>query len=176
MVHLYYGDGKGKTTAAFGLVLRALGAGWSVCVVQFLKDGSSSEVGLLRGLGATVLADESPVKFTFQMDAAEKTMACGKHDANLTRALELVDAASGDAPGCLLVLDEALDALGAGLLDESLVRKALTRAALSETRELVVTGHTAPDFVRAAADYVTRMQAERHPYGHGVAARRGVEY
>lgn len=176
MVHLYYGDGKGKTTAAFGLALRALGAGWRVCVVQFLKDGSSGEVGPLRSLGAAVLADEPPVKFTFQMDAAEKATARAEHDANLTRALALLDGAPDDAPGRLLVLDEALDALGADLLDEALVRKALTWAAASETHELVVTGHAVPGFVLDAADYVTRMQAERHPYGRGVAARRGVEY
>lgn len=198
MIHLYYGDGKGKTTAAAGLALRALGAGWRVCFVQFLKDGSSGEAAFLAALpGATVLADTPPVKFTFRMDDAEKAASRREHDANLRRALATVGAApgpGGPAPEAalpdldiqedfaagrgpwLLVLDEALDALAAGLLDDGLLRAALAWAAASETCELVVTGHSVPGSVLDAADYVTRMQAERHPYAHGAAARRGVEY
>ena len=180
MIHLYYGDGKGKTTAAAGLALRALGAGWRVCAVQFLKDGSSAEAVLLGALpGATVMADTPPVKFTFCMDEADRAASRREHDANLRRALELVGAgeesASLDGPW-LLVLDEALDALGAGLLDEGLLRTALSWAASSETHELVITGHAAPSLALDAADYVTRMRCERHPYERGAAARRGVEY
>lgn len=220
MIHLYHGDGKGKTTAAFGLALRALGAGWRVAVVQFLKDGASGEVTPLRGLGATVLACAPPVRFSFAMDDAERAASRREHDANLAQALGLVGAEAGDgrlrlgtpgaveapgaggmteAPGCLLVLDEVLDAHAAGLLDEGLLRAALAWGAgevgsgeeggadegegglspcepTAPARELVLTGHSVPDFVRDAADYITCMRAGRHPYGKGVAARRGVEY
>ena len=216
MIHLYHGDGKGKTTAAFGLALRALGAGWRVAVVQFLKDGASGEVIPLRGLGATVLARTPPVRFSFAMDDAERAASRREHDANLVQALGLVGAEVGDgrprpgvpgaveapgaggmseAPGCLLVLDEVLDAHAAGLLDEGLLRAALAWGAgegggagegededglspepTASARELVLTGHSVPDFVRDAADYITCMRAERHPYDKGVAARRGVEY
>ena len=209
MIHLYHGDGKGKTTAAFGLALRALGAGWRVAVVQFLKDGASGEVTPLRGLGATVLACTPPVRFSFAMDDAERAASRREHDANLAQALGLVGAEAGDgrprpgapgaveapgaggmpgAPGCLLVLDEVLDAYAAGLLDGGLLRAALAwgagegerglspREPAAPARELVLTGHSVPDFVRDAADYITCMRAERHPYDEGVAARRGVEY
>lgn len=206
MIHLYHGDGKGKTTAAFGLALRALGAGWRVAVVQFLKDGASGEVTPLRGLGATVLACTPPVRFSFAMDDAERAASRREHDANLAQALGLVGAEAGDgrlrlgapgaveAPGCLLVLDEVLDAHAAGLLDEGLLRAALSWGAgegggagegegglspcepTAPVHELVLTGHSVPDFVRDAADYITCMRAGRHPYGKGVAARRGVEY
>ena len=215
MIHIYHGDGKGKTTAAFGLALRALGAGWRVAVVQFLKDGASGEATPLRGLGATVRACTPPVRFSFAMDDAERAASRREHDANLAQALGLVGAEVGDgrprpgvpgaveapgaggmseAPGCLLVLDEALDAHAAGLLDEGLLCAALSWGAgegggagegeggLSPcepavpARELVLTGHSVPDFVRDAADYITCMRAERHPYDKGVAARRGVEY
>ena len=70
-VHIYYGDGKGKTTAAAGLCLRCLGAGFGALFCQFLKDGSSSEVQPLRQLGAQILA-EGPAEFLWQMPPAKK--------------------------------------------------------------------------------------------------------
>lgn len=72
LVHLYCGDGKGKTTAAMGLALRALGAGHSVTILQFLKDGSSAELAPLRTLGARVLAGQTGSRFVFQMTEAER--------------------------------------------------------------------------------------------------------
>lgn len=213
MVHVYHGPGKGKTCAAMGQAMRASGAGWRVACVQFLKDGSSSEVGLLAGLPgvAAVLSDGPLAKFTFQMSEQEKAASRKLHDANLARALGLVGCAGGAGesgarsgpatgsadrgpagqasgavsgrapssdrgPAALLVLDEALDALRAGLLDEGLIRRALAWAAGRQACELVVTGHWLPDFVEEAADYLTRLDCERHPYQRGVGAREGVEY
>lgn len=175
MVHVYYGQGKGKTCSAIGQAMRASGAGWRVVCVQFLKDGSSSEMGLLAGLPGVVatLSDGALAKFTFQMSEQERAASRRLHDANLARALELVGC---EGPCALLVLDEALDALRAGLLDEALFRRALSWAAGQESRELVVTGHWLPDFVQQAADYLTRLDCERHPYQKGVGARGGVEY
>ncbi len=199
MVHVYYGDGKGKTTAAMGQALRASGAGWRVVAVQFLKDGSSSEIGLLEALPgvAAVLHDGAQAKFSFRMSAQEKVASRALHDANLRRALDLVGGAVGTSGGrlraCggddgtssrgallpqgdLLVLDEALDALGAGLLDGELLGRAIAWAAGEAARELVVTGHALPDSLADEADYITHFTCERHPYQRGVAARLGVEY
>ena len=67
LLHLYYGDGKGKTTAAMGLALRALGSGKRVVIVQFLKGGQSGEIPLLEQLGATVYRGKAGQKFVFQM-------------------------------------------------------------------------------------------------------------
>ena len=181
MLHAYWGDGKGKTCAAMGLVVRAAAAGWRVVVVQFLKDGSSSEISLVKGLPGVeaVLSDGALAKFTFRMSDEEKVASRALHDDNLRRAFGLVSVPAGVTAACegsLLVLDEVLDALRAGLLDESLLREVLAWAAGADCCEAVVTGHSLPDFVAEAADYLTRFSCERHPYQHGVAAREGIEY
>lgn len=181
MLHAYWGDGKGKTCAAMGLAVRAAAAGWRVVVVQFLKDGSSSEISLLKGLPGVeaVLSDGGLAKFTFRMSDGEKAASRALHDDNLRRAFGLVSVPAGGTAACegsLLVLDEVLDALRAGLLDEGLLREVLAWAAGADCCEVVVTGHSLPDFVAEAADYLTRFSCERHPYQRGVAAREGIEY
>lgn len=181
MLHAYWGDGKGKTCAAMGLVVRAAAAGWRVVVVQFLKDGSSSEISLLKGLPGVeaVLSDGALAKFTFRMSDEEKAASRALHDDNLRRAFGLVSVPAGVTAACegsLLVLDEVLDALRAGLLDEGLLREVLAWAAGADRCEAVVTGHSLPDFVADAADYLTSFSCERHPYQRGVAAREGIEY
>ena len=99
LLHLYYGDGKGKTTAAMGLALRALGSGKRVVIVQFLKGGQSGEIPLLEQLGATVYRGKAGQKFVFQMNEAEKAA---------TRALQNKNLAAALAQPCdMLVLDEA---------------------------------------------------------------------
>ena len=169
MLHAYWGDGKGKTCAAMGLVVRAAAAGWRVVVVQFLKDGSSSEISLLKGLPGVeaVLSDGALAKFTFRMSDEEKAASRALHDDNLRRAFGLVSVPAGGPAACegsLLVLDE------------SLVREVMAWAAGADRCEAVVTGHSLPDFVAEAADYLTRFSCERHPYQRGVAAREGIEY
>ena len=110
MIHVYHGDGKGKTTAAMGLALRMLAAGRRVVVVQFLKDGESGEARLLaEHFGVPVFAGKASDKFTWSMTSEELAATRELHDGNLASALaELEGAQEG-----LLVLDEALDALEA---------------------------------------------------------------
>ena len=166
MLHLYWGDGKGKTTAAMGLALRALGRGWRVTVVQFLKDGTSGETEPLRQLGARVLACPGPAKFSWEMTPAERDRTRAAQDALLEEALSL--------PCDLLVLDEACGALEAGLLDEALLK----RAALDRPagQEVVLTGRAPAPWMEERADYITRMEGVRHPFDGGAPARRGIEY
>lgn len=164
MLQLYWGDGKGKTTAAMGLALRALGHGQRVTVVQFLKDGTSGEISLLRRCGATVRACPN-AKFTWQMTDAEKTEARANNNAALQAALA--------EPFELLVLDEACAAYKSGLVEEQLLKVAAARA---KTAEVVFTGREPAEWMQAAADYSTEMRAVRHPYEQGVTAREGVEY
>ena len=83
LLHLYYGDGKGKTTAAMGLALRALGSGKRVVIVQFLKGGQSGEIPLLEQLGATVYRGKAGQKFVFQMNEAEKAATRALQNQNL---------------------------------------------------------------------------------------------
>jgi cob(I)alamin adenosyltransferase len=174
MLHVYYGDGKGKTTAAMGLVLRGLGAGLQPLVVQFLKDGSSAEIRVLsEKLGVPVLTNTPPVKFSFQMSDAERDAARHENSANLEHALAQVEAGACN----LLVLDEVIDALAADLLDEARLHRAVELAAGREDGpEVVLTGHSAPPWLAERADYLTRTVSERHPYKCGITARPGIEY
>lgn len=155
MIHVYHGDGKGKTTAAMGLALRMLAAGRRVVVVQFLKDGESGEARLLaEHFGVPVFAGKASDKFTWSMTSEELAATRELHDGNLASALaELEGAQEG-----LLVLDEALDALSKELVDEALVDRAPSRKIVEK------------------ADYITEMRCEKHPYEQGICAREGVEY
>lgn len=165
MVHLYWGDGKGKTTAAMGLALRALGYGRRVVVVQFLKDGSSGEIEPLRRLGAFVYACPN-AKFTWLMNDAERAQARESATAALCAATA--------QPCDLLVLDEACAAWQNDLVDRDLMRKIVANA---ETQsEVVLTGRKPADWMQDAADYSTEMRACKHPYTKGIPAREGIEY
>ena len=119
MLHLYWGDGKGKTTAAMGLALRALGHGRRVVILQFLKDGSSGEIEMLRRCGAAVYACPN-AKFTWLMTDAERAEARRTN----TRTLQTILQGSFD----LLVLDEACAACKNDLVEEALLREAAARA------------------------------------------------
>ena len=132
LIHLYWGDGKGKTTAAMGLALRALAAGRRVAVVQFLKGRPSGEVPLLTGLGAKIYRGKAGEKFVFQMTEAEKQAARRAQDAHLLAALE------EDAD--LLILDEACAAWQLGMVDEALLRRAVLEK--PEAQEVVLTGRS----------------------------------
>ena len=165
MLHLYWGNGKGKTTAAMGLALRALGHGRRVVVVQFLKDGTSGEIAPLRAAGAAVYACPN-AKFTWLMDEADKAAAREASARALGQALA--------EPFDLLVLDEVCAALKSGILDEALLRRAVAFA--KNGREVVLTGRDPAPWLQDAADYSTEMRAHKHPYADGIAAREGVEY
>ena len=165
MLHLYWGNGKGKTTAAMGLALRALGHGRRVVIVQFLKDGTSGEIAPLRAAGAAVYACPN-AKFTWLMDEADKAAAREASARALGQALA--------EPFDLLVLDEACAALKSSILDEALLRRAVAFA--KNGREVVLTGSDPAPWLQEAADYSTEMRAHKHPYADGVAAREGVEY
>ena len=159
MIHVYHGDGKGKTTAAMGLALRMLAAGRRVVVVQFLKDGESGGARLLaEHFGVPVFAGKASDKFTWSMTSEELAATRELHDGNLASALaELEGAQEG-----LLVLDEAL------------VDRALDMSARGV--EVALTGRAPSRKIVEKADYITEMRCEKHPYEQGICAREGVEY
>lgn len=163
MLHLYFGSGKGKTTAAAGLALRALGHEKKVVVVQFLKDGTSGEIEPLRRLGAAVFACPN-AKFTWLMTPQEKAAALAHNTQTLEAALQM--------PCDLLILDEACAALRTALLPEALLQKAV----LNVPYEVVLTGRDPADWMLQNADYITEFTARRHPYEKGIPAREGIEY
>lgn len=170
-LHLYTGNGKGKTTAAMGLALRALGHKFRVTVAQYMKDGRSGELQGLSALGATLRPAPVMDKFTFQMTAEELAVAREQQTAH-TRMLTAELTAL--APG-LLVLDEFAIAAALGLIAEDAARELLD-AALAMS-EVAVTGASAPQWLIDRADYLSRITADRHPFTtEGLAARQGVEW
>jgi cob(I)alamin adenosyltransferase len=170
--HFYYGDGKGKTTAALGLAIRASGCGKSVVFVQFLKDWKCGELSSLALLpDITVFRSNlSGHMFIHEMNDKEKAAIKAIHDDNLKKALEMQESGQCD----LLILDEAADAYQFGVLDAVLFERLLGKK--PESLELVVTGHAPDARLLAWADYVTEMIKRKHPYDKGVAARRGIEF
>ncbi len=160
MIHYCYGKGKGKTSAAAGACLRALGHGMKCAYAQFHKNGSSGEVSQLRKLGADVY-DAGEVRFMRDMSDEEISRMTDRHNDELRSVMHGYD---------LIVLDELGDAVRLGTVDISLVREVLSCGA-----EVIVTGHdTVPLFMDA--DYITRFEDEAHPYRKGIKARKGIEY
>lgn len=165
-LHLYWGEGKGKTTAATGLALRALGSGFRVTVVQFLKDGTSGELEPLRTLGAAIYAAMEFPKFVFQMSETEKEQTRVQQTALLRQAL--------CKPCDLMILDEACAAYQLGMVDRDLLKQVVLRRPAG--CEAVLTGREPAPWMVQAADYITEMRCCRHPYETGLAARKGIEY
>ena len=171
MVQVYCGDGKGKTTAALGLCLRAAGHGKRVLLVQFLKGQPTGELASLAHIPeVTVLRGKASEKFTFQMDERELQQTYDLNTKNLLTVQEQVRV--GDYS--LVVLDEIFAALSCELVDEDLLRHLLE--GLPEAVELVLTGRNPPDWVLERADYITEMVCRRHPYDRGISAREGIEF
>lgn len=171
LTHVYYGDGKGKTTAALGLALRASGCGKKVVIVQFLKEMQSSELKQLQHLsGIKIFRGAATTKFSNEMKVTEKEDTTCIHNANLKQALELVVTGQCD----VLILDEALDAYQLGMLDESLFSSIIKDK--PDMLELIITGHKPIEWVIKNADYITEMVKHRHPFDLGVTGRRGIEF
>ncbi|MDR1821363.1 MAG: cob(I)yrinic acid a,c-diamide adenosyltransferase [Oscillospiraceae bacterium] len=167
MIHVYYGNGKGKTTAAIGLCARAVGCGFNAVFARFLKSWDCGEVHSLKKLGVEVVdanvAGQSFVLKLTQQQTDDTAKNCRDVFESVSRR---------DAPNSVLVFDELLDAVGLGLLPvESVVRFIESAQA-----EIVITGHTNIPEIFELADYLTHVAAERHPYEKGVAARRGIEF
>ena len=167
MIHLYCGNGKGKTTAAMGLALRAAGRGERVVIAQFLKGADSGERYALAKLPQVELLPlPEQVKFTFQMDEQERLEAS-------RRCRALLDEARERAKDCfLLVLDEACAAVNSGLLPLEELLDCLDNL----TCEIVFTGRDPAPQLLERADYITQMEPLRHPYQRGITARKGIEW
>ncbi|MDD3429004.1 MAG: cob(I)yrinic acid a,c-diamide adenosyltransferase [Oscillospiraceae bacterium] len=166
-IHLYCGEGKGKTTAAMGLALRAIGAGRRVTIVQFLKDGTSHEVQLLKTMPCVkVFAGKVCEAFVWNMTPQQKQQTTQLHNQQLQAALE--------TPCDMLILDEICAAYGLGLVDAEKVKTLVTQKPLDT--ELVLTGRDPADFMMENADYITEMVKIKHPFDKGQPARAGIEY
>ena len=170
LIHLYCGNGKGKTTAATGLSVRCAGAGGRVIFCQFGKDGTSSELRVLENVpGIRVLV--CPERFGFYKRMSEETRE--KAQAAYTALLEKALAAAAEEAE-LLVLDEAVSAMNHGMIPEDRVLDFLDRK--PGGLEVVVTGREPPEALQQRADYITEMVKRKHPFDQGIAARKGIEF
>ena len=170
MVHIYCGDGKGKTTCSMGLAVRSAGRGNRVVIAQFLKDGDSGERVVLGQVpGVTLLEAPEKMKFTFTMNEEEKAAERVRQTEQFRRASGMALAGECD----LLVLDEMCSAVSTGMVDLALVTDFLDR--MPKELEVVMTGRNPHQDLQDRADYITEMKKIRHPYDKGVASRVGVE-
>lgn len=170
-IQIYTGDGKGKTTAALGLALRAAGRGRKVLFVQFLKGQESGEmyslvrfpeiIHLKLGKSRSFFRDLSN---TEQQELIEETC----------REWSLLKERIKQEPYDLVVLDEIMAVMSLGILSESMVLELLLSK--SQTTEVVLTGRNVPEGIMAIADLVTEMKKVRHYYDQGVPSREGIEY
>lgn len=169
-IHIYTGDGKGKTTAAMGLVLRSVGCGNRPLVVQFLKGGKTGELDSLARLNVPVLRNGQNYGFFRTLSESDRTALLSEQN----EMLQKVQTALQNKVYDLIVLDEIIGAYQLGAVDQTLVENLLK--AVPYEAELVLTGRNAPQWVRESADYVTVMEKEKHPFDCGISARRGVEF
>lgn len=165
MIHLYHGFGKGKTTAAIGLTIRQLGAGNTVTFAQFLKDGTSSEVVVLKQLDVLYMHTMMPKCFVKEMDELEL-------DVLRQSCRQVLEEACRTQCDCL-ILDELLDVIQLHLLEEDTVRTMLSK---HNDKEIVLTGRNPSEEMMQMSAYCSEFIAQKHPYKEGIKARKGVEY
>lgn len=164
-LHIYCGDGKGKTTAAFGLAVRAAGAGMNVHIAQLLKGSESAEVDVLRKIARITLSRcDRDYGFTFNMSDEDKRAITECHN----RLIEGAFASGAD----IIILDEFNAAYNCGLLN----RKRAEELILQKKAEIVLTGRDPAEIFCNAADYYSEIKCVRHPYEKGISARIGIEY
>jgi len=168
-VQVYTGNGKGKTTAAIGQAIRAIGSGLRVYFVQFMKDFPYGELTLLKGLAPKLeLHRYGTDTFVFRKQATGAALK-----AEMESGLNLAEKAMVSGQYDVIVLDEILVSIYFKLFSE---KQVLT---LMEKRpgnvELILTGRYAPDSIKKIADLVTDMKEVKHYYQKGVSARKGIE-
>ncbi len=166
-IQVYTGNGKGKTTAALGLCLRAIGAGLTVFVAQFIKRGDYSEIKALGAFPDKIHIEQFGLGRFIRRNPAPEDIAAAE------KGLERVRAAM--VSGCydVVVMDEANCALAAGLFSETDLLAVMDEKPAAV--ELVITGRGAHPAVIKKADLVTEMKEIKHYYQQGVGARIGIE-
>ncbi len=171
LIHVYTGEGKGKTTAAFGLAKRAAGHGKNVLILQFLKGGAknSGEIIAAKKTGIKIIKFKSQrtplfdpkVKLPQLRNSIKKAIAI---------TIKEIKSNSYD----LVIMDELNTVLSSGFATMKEVRKIIE--ARPERLELIFTGRGAPKELIEIADYVTEMRMVKHPFSKGVKARKGIEF
>lgn len=170
MVHIYYGDGKGKTTTGMGLITRAAGYGYRVLLYQFMKNNKTSERNILEKVeNITIVNGLDQEKFSFLMTPEEKEERKKFYGKQFQSITEKAIAEDYD----VIFLDEAIYTISAGLLDETLLLDFLKNR--PEKLEVILTGNHPSEKLLEAADYVSEIKKIKHPFDQGLRARCGIE-
>jgi len=168
-IHIYCGDGKGKTTASVGLAVRAAGNGMKVLFCQCMKDGTSSEVKMLQKLGITYCCCPERFGFYWNMTDEQKEKAAHAY----THLFEEVTRRAEEEKYDLLVIDEFMSAYNHGLIHQKTALYFLVNK--PKHLEVVLTGRDPGEELLKLADYVTKMRKVKHPFDEGIPARKGIE-
>jgi len=169
LVQVYTGDGKGKTTAAFGLALRAIGRGLRVYVIQFIKGGFDyGELYVVDKLPNLKLKAFGRGRFVTEKPPSDEDIKLAEEAFQLAK--EVVEGGEYD----MVILDEINVALNLKLVSVEKVLRLIKNK--PKHVELILTGRDAPKEVIEAADLVTEMREVKHPFNKGYQARKGIEY
>lgn len=170
LIHIYCGDGKGKTSSAIGVSIRALSNNYKVLFIQFLKDGDSSEIERLKRFNnIKIITGKGPKGFTFYMTDEDKEKVKNVHDYNLKAGIELCYKKEVD----LIILDEVIGAMNLNLLDNNLLLDFLQNK--PENLEVIMTGRDPDKKLIDISNYVSEIKKIKHPFDKGIAARRGID-
>jgi cob(I)alamin adenosyltransferase len=171
MIHIYTGNGKGKTTAALGLALRVVGAGKKVLLIQFLKNGQSSEIKAIKKL------PNFEIKSFGQKGFVKKNKLTRKDFDLAQQGFDFFEKALKSNRYNLIILDEINLAVKMGLIKENDLAGLIRRARrMFAKAELVLTGRQASKKIIQLSDLTTEMKEIKHYFRKGVKARKGIEY
>lgn len=170
LLHIYYGDGKGKTTAAIGLAIRAAGRNMNVIITQFLKSSFTGELKVLNQIeNITVLRSEKQFPFSYDMNNDQKKEILNIHDEILKKSIDACYSGHCD----MLILDEVIAAYNYNYLTKDILDNFLEKR--PENIEIILTGRSPESKFVDMADYVSEIKKIKHPFDMGIKSRLGVE-
>lgn len=170
LIHIYCGNGKGKTTTGMGLCLRSAGYGFKTLIYQFMKDNTTSERHILKNIpNITILDGLQQEKFSFQMTPQEKKERITFYENQFHQIVK----SCTEEQYQVLFLDEILYTIRAGLFDEELLYQFLKNK--PPYLEVILTGQDPSQRLITLANYVSNICKVKHPYDDGLPARDGIE-
>jgi len=171
LVHFYLGNGKGKTTALFGLALRALGRDFRVLIVQVLKARDTGEILFFKKLNDNnlkIIRINTCEKFSWEMNNNEILQAKQEITNGIKEILHYYNEYD------IVLFDELLNAESIGFIEEEEIKNIILNK--NSDLELVFTGRKTKDSLKVFADYISNIEAEKHPYEKGIQSRIGIEF
>lgn len=173
LVHLYIGNGKGKTTSAVGLAIRALGNNLNVLFAQFLKNTETGEKIIFEQFNEQLYFFRPTQQYSkFLWNMTKEELSRTKEDLN--KGWQHIKSEINTGNWDVVVLDEILDCIQNGLLEEADIIKTIVQK--PKNIELVLTGRSAKNSFYEIADYISMIDEVKHPFKKGIQARRGIEY